>query len=692
MPPTTTREAADDPTAGNAATPTGPVAIAATPKARRRSAAFGASVGALATVAVVGSVAAIGWNQAGVRRAIAKAATGHESADDPNAHQWPGRRDFTLRATLLDDRDHEAAHGDLERAAAVNGRLAQEALLRAAACQRAWVARRDPQTKLFAQSAANPVWRYRDFPADCFGFLIQAGLRLNPDTLPALYETLAAEALLAPAGELPHGHVAHTGAPLDEPPDTRMFGATEYVKDGLISVFERYGDDPRAARARDRMFQVMDQIVAHAAHASPFGNLPGAGAEENGNCLQVFSRLSFAAPAGKGDGYAEFAARITDAYVGQVLPRTNGLPAKQFDFVADKVHSASVQLRDHGNEAMPGLSEAYAMAVAKAGGDETSSGTGGEDGSADPKWRSRADRWAEPLGKMYETLFARAVGPDGMLAAALDGQTLAVKSAEPNDNWAYLLNGAVLYAQAGRRHAALSGGAANNSGGGGASGGGAVAAARLDAIEAACDRVALAVSKRYGVAWEGDSIDGYADSLEGAMYLMHHRSALAAALGPWVDREIGPMFARQVEGGTVRGDYLDGNFIRTALMYADLRAGGWTADPWRADVRVGFALDPATGEAVLSVRTGGSPYQGVVRPDRPRHRDVLKLPWDWPRLNHWPEHFVPDADTVAITATGLPQPTADQLRAGIPVDLPADARATVRLGVRAAGDDQSKAR
>jgi hypothetical protein len=629
---------------------------------RRRSALFGGSVGVLCTLGVVGGIAVVGWNQGAVRRAIARAAVGHEPGDDPNEHRWPGRRDFTLRATLMDDRDRAVAHGDLERAASVNGRLAQEALLRAAACQRAWVGRQDPATKLFPQSAANPVWRYRDFPADCFGFLIQAGLRLTPDTLGALNETLAAEARLAPPGALPHGHVARTGAPLDEPADTRMFGATEYVKDGLLSVFERYGDDPRAAPARDRLFQVMDLILANAAHPSPFGNLPGRGAEENGNCLQAFSRLSFAAPAGKGDAYAEFAARIADAYVGQVLPRTNGLPAKQFDFGADKVDSPSVQLRDHGNEAVPGLSEAYAMAVARAGGS----------GPPPAAWRARADRWAEPLCAMYETLFARATGADGMLAAALDGRTLAVTAAGPNDNWAYLLNGALLYAQAARRHAAA---------GGAVAGGGAVTSGRLAAIEAACDRAIGAVAGRYGVAWEKDSIDGYADALEGAMYMMHHRPGAAAALGPWVDREIGPMFARQVEGGTVRGDYLDGNFIRTALMYADLRAGGWAADPWRDDVRVGFAADPATGEAVLSVRTGGRPYAGVVRPDRARHRDVMKLPWDWPRLNHWPEHFVPGPGARAVGAAGTPTPTADQLTAGIPVDLPADARATVRLRV-----------
>lgn len=606
---------------------------------RRRSAWFGAAVGTLLTLGLLAGASAVLLRQAAMKQRV----VGWLAGPQKNRAPWPGRRDFTLRDVVLAERARAAARGDLGQVAALNGQLAQEALLRAAATQRAWVSLRNPQTKLIGERAEDATWRYKNMASDCFGFLVQAGVRLNPDTLPALAETLAAEARLAPPGELCQDYNAATGARVDEDAASRMFGSTEYVKDGLLSVFERYGDLPAAAAYRDRMFQVMDAILARSAQPSQFGALPGTGAEENGNCLQAFSRLSYAAP--NGPAYAELAARIADAYVRQAMPKNNGLPPKHFDWAAGKVAKNTVQLRDHGNESMPGLSEAYALAVSR---------------MAEPAWRARADAWAEPIARMYETALAKGIGGDGLLVSALDGATLAQKELTPNDNWAYLLNGALLFGQAARKH-------------------GTVSVARLEGLEAAADRVCQAVARQYGLAWEWDSMDGYCDTLEGAMYMIRHRPSQAATLEPWVDDQIENLFERQLTNGVVHGDYLDGNFIRTALMYADLRAGGWTADPWRPDVRVGFARDPATGEAAVSVECGGQPYRGTIRPDKPRHRDVMKLPWDWPRLNHWPEHYVPGETVRAVAAEGLPTPSADEVRAGIKVDLAANGRAVVRL-------------
>jgi hypothetical protein len=454
------------------------------------------------------------------------------------------------------------------------------------------------------------------------------------------------------------------GAALDEAFEARMFGSTEYVKDGLLSVYERFGDHPAAAAYRDRMFQVLDVVLAKSAERSRFGLIPGQGSEENGNVLQACSRLSFSAP--NGAAYADMAARVADAYVQQVLPKHNGLPVRQFDFAADKAVKFGVRIRDHGNEIIPGLAEAYAMAVARA-----TAGGGTADhrpAAADPAWRARADRWADPVGRMYEVLLTKAVGPDGLLVSQMDERKFEVTAAEPNDNWAYVLNGALLYAQAARRHAAAGGPAGATA---------AVDPARLAAVEAACDRVIAAVTRQYGLAWESGRMDGYADTLESGIYMIAHRPTQAATVRPWVDDQVGELFSRQRANGVVDGNYLDGNFVRTALLYADLCAGGWTLDPWRPDVRVGFAA--GDGGAVAVVVESRAPYAGVLRPDRDRHRRVMNLSWDWPRLNSWPEHFVPGDGWVVERAEGVPTPSADALRAGAKIDLPADGRAVVRL-------------
>src|SRR5262249_54251922 len=133
--------------------------------------------------------------------------------------------------------------------------------------------------------------------------------------------------------------------------------------------------------------------------------------------------------------YAEMAARIADALVQQAMPKANGLTPREFDYAADKVLKYGVRLRDHGNESIPGLSEAYALAVSR---------------GSDPAWRGGADRGAEPIAKMYELLFKKSLNADGLFVSVIDGKTLAVSDPQPNDNWAYVLNGVMLFTQAAR--------------------------------------------------------------------------------------------------------------------------------------------------------------------------------------------------------------------------------------------------
>lgn len=592
-----------------------------------------AAVSAGLALAAVAAAAAVLWQSDAVRRSVAGQLT--------PAQPWPGRTDFNLRRVLLDHRDQALARGDLRAAAVVHADLAQEALLRARAAQRAWVAKQHPQTKLFPRTPDMPHWKYQDGGADLFGFLLQAGARLNPDSLPALHATLDAESKLAPAGELCRDADYRTGRPLDQDHASRIFGSSEYVKDGLMSVYERFGrDDPRTAPAVARMFQVLDTIVAKSAHQSSFGPIPGTGAEENGNVLQACSRLSFSAP--NGPAYAEMAARIADAVVQDVLPANYGLPATQFDYSAKKVINGDVHLRDHGNEVIAGLSEAYALAVARRG---------------EPQWAQRADRWAGPIASMYEKILAHGRNADGLLVSRLDPATLKPSSPRANDNWGYVLNGAFLFTQAARRH-------------------GAVAPERLAAIEADADELIAAVVRQYGLDWQRDRMDGYADTLESAMYVAAHRPSQAGALLPWVDDQIRLLFARQQDNGLVEDTYLDGNFIRTALMYADQKRGGWRVRPWRPDVRVGAARDAAGRTAVVVL--AAEPFTGTLLRDPPRHQTIMNLPWDWPRLNSWPEWGRWPAGTRAVSAEGLAAtPTETQVRDGIPLELPANGSAVV---------------
>ncbi len=524
------------------------------------------------------------------------------------------------RRALIARRDIASANGDAVGVAVMNGRLAHEALLRALATHDAWMEKRNPKTGLFPRSAGRPVWNYKDTGADFFCFQYAASRRFGLASLPLLKGTLAREREASVTLGYSSALDAATGEPVKTPAFERLFGPCEYLKDGLVGLYETTGDDEVLARMRE----IADGIIGASSHRSRFGTIPGPNTEMNGDVLQAFSRLYFVTG---DDRYAEFAGRIGDAVVAQMLANTGGLPVQEYDYEHDTFPSSVVWLRDHGNEAAVGLSEAFALAVARGG---------------EPAWDERAARWSGPLAGMFETLLTAGVREDGLLVDKVDGRTHAQLATRACDNWGYLAASALLYVEAEQRR-------------------GEMPATRLDGIVAGVDRVALAVAGTDGVDWEDGHFDGYADSVESAIYVASRRPEIRARLLAWADDQIGRMFAAQQPDGTVGGGYLDGNFIRTSMMYADARTGGWRLEPWSATASVGMGWAPGS-EPVVVVTAGPDGYRGTLTPDTARHKSRLHLPWDWSRINCWPEWCV-----------------AEQEGGGVVVELAPGERRVVRM-------------
>lgn len=139
------------------------------------------------------------------------------------------------------------------------------------------------------------------------------------------------------------------------------------------------------------------------------------------------------------------------------------------------------------------------------------------------------------------------------------------------------------------------------------------------------------------VAWERGQMDGYADSIEGALYLLPFLKIDGAAR--WIDDETGILLAYQKPDGFGGKTYLDGNLVRTALLYALFRTQGSRVDPWRPGVRLG-AVSSADG--LHLALSSDAPWTGRIIFDRIRHREYLNLPYEYPRLNGWPEWFAVD--------------------------------------------------
>jgi hypothetical protein len=174
--------------------------------------------------------------------------------------------------------------------------------------------------------------------------------------------------------------------------------------------------------------------------------------------------------------------------------------------------------------------------------------------------------------------------------------------------------------------------------------------------------------------WEGSSIDGYADSIEGGLYLLN-RLAVPEGLA-WADREMAANVVRSNEPlataklwGTMK---LESNGVRTTIMHALMHTQGLVARPWRQDLTLGAS---ATAAGLAVVMRAEKDWSGKLVFDIPRHRMALGFKHDWPRMNTLPEWFTVEPSAKYILkeqAEGLRQTlTGEQLHAGLAIDLKA---------------------
>ena len=155
---------------------------------------------------------------------------------------------------------------------------------------------------------------------------------------------------------------------------------------------------------------------------------------------------------------------------------------------------------------------------------------------------------------------------------------------------------------------------------------------------------ALSKSLYRDYPWEGSSIDGWADSVEGGLYLLN-RIPVAEGM-TWADRETAAHIARTAQPDHMWGTMkLQANGVRTALMHALMHTQGITSHPWQQGLELGAALDGENGEDSLAVVVHTrDDYEGHLEFDIPRHRLYLGFREDWPRMNTLPEWFTVEPD------------------------------------------------
>jgi hypothetical protein len=493
-------------------------------------------------------------------------------------------------AAAGDDAPAALAREEGFRRAAANGEKVEEIFRRTRRMLHAWLAYADPRTLLlpdvlpgFTRGPSGlHIYRPHNSGADNYPYLVAtAWFADRPVFEGRLREMLRNEIRYTNALDgIPANLDLETGQ-LGPP---SLFGAAEYAKDGLIAISELLGRTPWFYRMED----ITADLMRHAPVASDFGSLPDSGAELNGDVLQTLVRLC---PMTGDRRFLEWAERIGDAYVQEILPRNHGLPGYSWDFVKHEGPDR-MRLRDHGNEMVVGLVLLEAL--------EAEHGL------------PRGASYREPLGRMLDRILASA-NPDGLLYDEIRPSDLATLEPRLSDNWGYVY-GAVY------THYMVTG---------------------EERYRDAVRRVLRALPRYRGHDWEDGSQDGYADSIESALYLVA-REPVAEALD-WIESETARLIAFQQPDGTVERWYGDGNWARTLLLYAMMKTQGCFLDGWQEGVRLGAARD---GERLLVSLEAPPGWKGRLRFDHARHRRDLNLAKNYVRLNEWPEWFTVDENTL----------------------------------------------
>jgi len=226
-----------------------------------------------------------------------------------------------------------------------NGQAANEGFRRCVRFVDGWLAQADPATGLIPRnlSSGRDIWNAKDAAADNYPFMVlTCALCDRPRFRGRMLDMLKTEVrLTSRLGCLPDTYSFSKQGFAEVKPnlDAILFGASEYIKDGLMPLTEWLGTSPWS----QRMLAMLDEMWARAPVSTPYGPIVSTNVEVNGEMLQVLSRVYWMT--GRAD-YLDWAVRLGDYYL-----LGGHHPTDDFK---------TLRLRDHGCEIVSGLCELYA--------------------------------------------------------------------------------------------------------------------------------------------------------------------------------------------------------------------------------------------------------------------------------------------------------------------------------------------
>jgi hypothetical protein len=464
-----------------------------------------------------------------------------------------------------------------------NSVLAQESFQRSLDFTKAWLEKADPESGLIPSNlkAKVDVWDPANAAADNYPFMVLTAYLLDEDLYNGvLLDILNQEKkLTSRLGVLPDVY-SFSKKDFKEYPVNMghvIFGASEYIKDGLIPLNELIGKSPW----QNRMMEILEELSHYTEDFNAlekFFTRASSVEEINGEMLQILSRVFWMTADEK---YLNWAISIADHYLLE----------------KDLSQMEYLRLRDHGCEIIGGLSELYL--------------------SLKQRDHPKADLYRQPLHALLDKILLYGRNEDGLFYNAINLKDLEVVDDRIADTWGYILNAYYtvwLVDQKETYHQAV-----------------------IEPFNAL-------YSEYRNYNWEPrkdlsplGSHDGYADAIESGINLYNREKN--SDLGRWIDSEIKVMMGMQQENGIIEGWHGDGNFARTALMYALWKTQGARVSPWNENIRIGASsIDGETYFVISSQKE----WKGKLIFDPIRHKTILHLPIDYPRINQFPEWFTVD--------------------------------------------------
>lgn len=466
-----------------------------------------------------------------------------------------------------------------------NGKAANEGFSRSLKFVNAWLANSDSVSGLIPRNLYKDkdFWNAKDAAADNYPFMVLTSSIVDKNLYEGkMLDMLKTEIKLSSrVGNLPDSYSFRKQAFLKDKVEmgSILFGASEYMKDGLMPLTEWLGNTPWLARMKGILDDFHKEVeVITTLDGKYFGN--SAVVEINGELLQVLSRMYWITGE---QNYLDWAIKIGDYY----LLNDENLPSNM----------EYLRLRDHGCEIISGLSELYLTLH-----------------FVDTL---KKIMYKKPMHQMLDRILEIGRNEHGLFYNGVNGKTGEIIDTGIADNFGYTYN--AYYS-----------------------------VYLIDGNDAYRDAVLKGLNNLHfykNYVWEGDpkqahgSADGYADAIEGTINLYNRESI--ASVKDWIDSEIKVMFSIQKDNGIVEGWHGDGNFARTAIMYSLWKTKGLTINPWREDLI--FGAVEKDDKLWVSMQSG-SDWNGKLIFDKPRYKENLNMPIDYPRINQFPEWFTAQKD------------------------------------------------